>query len=221
MSTFISFEGIEGSGKSTQISLLAEYLSKQGLPFISTREPGGSDIGKEIRKLLLSTKNSEITSRTELLLYAADRAQHVEQVIKPALADGKIVLCDRFSDATIAYQGYARGLDLELIHSLNLLATEGIKPDTTYLIDCPLKISIKRALKRGEAEGSDEMRFEQEALSFHSKVLEGYKEIARSEPERVAVIDGSMSINDIHHFIIKLFSKKHEAVLSGLGARSV
>jgi len=224
LSIFITFEGIEGSGKSTQISLLADHLSEQGIPFISTREPGGSNIGKKIRKLLLSTENTEITSRAELLLYAADRAQHVEQVVKPALTEGKVVLCDRFSDATIAYQGYARGLDLELIHNLNSLATGGIKPDLTYLIDCPVETGIGRARKRGEAEGSDEMRFEKEALSFHTKVLEGYKEIARNEPERVSVIDGTMQINAIHNSIIELFSKKYaratisQEPLAGSGA---
>ena len=218
MSIFITFEGIEGSGKSTQITLLAEHLSEHKIPFISTREPGGSAIGKKIRKLLLSTENTEITSRTELLLYAADRAQHVEQVVKPALAEGKIVLCDRFSDATIAYQGYARGLDLELIHSLNSLATGGIKPDLTFLIDCPVETGIGRAIKRGEAESSDEMRFEKEALSFHRKVLEGYKQIAKNEPERVSVIDGSMPISTIHNSIIKLFSKRYASATSNSGA---
>jgi dTMP kinase len=198
---------------------LADHLSEQEIPFISTLEPGGSDIGKKIRRLLLSTENTEMTPRAELLLYAADRAQHVEQVVRPALAAGKVVLCDRFSDATIAYQGYARGLDLELIGKLNLLATGGIKPDLTYLIDCPVETGIGRARRRGEAEGSDEMRFEKEALSFHTKVLEGYKQIADNEPERVSVIDGTMPIDAIHKSIIELFLRKHAKTTTQLGAR--
>ena len=220
MSIFITFEGIEGSGKSTQISLLADYLSDRGIPFVSTREPGGSDIGKKIRKLLLGTENSDITSRTELLLYAADRAQHMEQVVLPSLDIGKIVLCDRFSDATIAYQGYGRGLDLKLIDSLNSLATGGVSPDLTYLIDCPVETGISRALRRGETEGSDEMRFEKEALSFHQKVREGYRMLWKNEPSRVKLLDGTMAPQDIQKSIIKLFLQKYDAMNVGSGAIS-
>ena len=208
MGLFITFEGIEGCGKTTQINLLADLLSELNLPFITTREPGGSSIGKKIRGILLDTENKEITSKAELLLYAADRTQHVETVILPALQGGKTVLCDRFYDATTAYQGKGRGLDTKLIEDLNLIASDGLKPDLTFLIDCPVEIGIERAVKRSSGESPDEMRFEKEALTFHRKVKAGYKEIAEAEPQRVAIVNGNRQVEDVHKEIVKIFLKK-------------
>ena len=208
MGLFITFEGIEGCGKTTQINLLADLLSELNLPFITTREPGGSSIGKKIRGILLDTENKDITSKAELLLYAADRTQHVKTVILPALKGGKTVLCDRFYDATTAYQGKGRGLDTKLIEDLNLIASDGLKPDLTFLIDCPVEIGIERAVKRSSGESPDEMRFEKEALTFHRKVKAGYKEIAEAEPQRVAIINGNRQIEDVHQEIAKIFLKK-------------
>lgn len=208
MGLFITFEGIEGCGKTTQINLLADLLSELNLPFITTREPGGSSIGKKIRGILLDTENKDITSKAELLLYAADRTQHVETVILPALKGGKTVLCDRFYDATTAYQGKGRGLDTKLIEDLNLIASDGLKPDLTFLIDCPVEIGIERAVKRSSGESPDEMRFEKEALTFHRKVKAGYKEIAEAEPQRVAIVNGNRQVEDVHKEIVKIFLKK-------------
>ena len=208
MGVFVTFEGTEGCGKSTQISLLAGYLSSAGVPFVTTREPGGTRIGRKIREILLKTENSDITTRTELLLYAADRAQHVEEVIRPALDEGKVVLCDRFSDATVAYQGYGRGLDLELICSLNAIATQGLNPDLTFLIDCPVETGLARALRRSAGESPSEMRFEKEGLSFHRNVRKGYRKILEAEPERVVAVDGGRSREEVHREVLDIFLDK-------------
>ncbi len=148
MGCFITFEGIEGCGKTTQIKLLEQHLTEKGFKVLLTREPGGCPIADQIRAILLDAANSAMTPSAELLLYAAARSQHVEEVIKPALADDCIVLCDRFTDATVAYQGYGRGLDLDSIGYLNQLATSGLKPQLTILLDCPVEVGLKRALAR-------------------------------------------------------------------------
>lgn len=218
MGLFITFEGIEGCGKTTQINLLADFLSESNLPFITTREPGGSSIGKKIRGILLDTENKEITSKSELLLYAADRTQHVETVIAPALKEGKTVLCDRFYDATTAYQGKGRGLDRKLIEDLNEIASGGLKPDLTFLIDCPVEIGIERAVKRSNSESPEEMRFEKEALTFHQKVLAGYMEIAKAEQHRIVIINGNRRVEEVHGEILKTFLNKaneHQRSIKG------
>ena len=208
MGVFVTFEGPEGCGKSTQIVLLSRFLADMDVLSILTREPGGSNTGKKIRELLLNSQNCDIKPKTELLLYASDRAQHIEEVINPALEEGKTVLCDRFTDATIAYQGYGRGIDLQLISDINALATGNIKPDLTYFIDCPVEIGIKRAFKRAESETLDEMRFEKEEISFHEKVREGYRKISESEPERVFVVDGTESIDEVHKACVDIYKRK-------------
>jgi dTMP kinase len=197
MACFITFEGIEGCGKTTQLQLLARRLEEDGHKVTVTREPGGCPIADQIRNILLDAGNRAITPLTELLLYAAARAQHVSEVVAPALATGGIVLCDRFTDATIAYQGHGRKLDLAIISQLNQLATVGIRPDLTVLLDCPADIGLKRAIARiNSAQGAREERFELESLRFHQEVRNGYLQLARQEPQRFVVIDGTASIGE-------------------------
>jgi len=190
---FITFEGIEGSGKSTQIHLLANYLSAHGRTVMLTREPGGTAIGDQVRRILLDPANTQLDSKAELLLYAAGRAQHLAELIAPELASGKIVLCDRFSDATLAYQGYGRGLDLELIRTLDRLVTDQMRPDLTILLDIDAAAGLARARGRNSLGGLEsEARFENEDLSFHERVRQGYLELAKGEPARFRIVDASL-----------------------------
>jgi dTMP kinase len=218
MACFITFEGIEGCGKTTQVRRLADTLSGKGIPFIVTREPGGCPIADEIRGILLDAKNSDLTPDAELLLYAAARAQHVQQVIGPALAAGTHVLCDRFCDATVAYQGYGRGLDLQLIRQLNDIATGGLVPDLTLLLDCPVETGLGRALARINAttDGQREERFELESIEFHRRVRDGYLRSAAAEPGRITVVDGSRKIADIEQTITETvlawFNGRHHGI---------
>jgi dTMP kinase len=201
---FITFEGIEGCGKTTQIKRLAKRLNDHRIQFVSTLEPGGTRIGQEIRRMLLDSSNSHLNPLAELILYAADRAQHVEEVIRPALDQGKWVICDRFFDATAAYQGAGRGLDMDLIMTLNNKITKGIRPDITLLLDCPPEMGIERALKRNNAlpqDGQD--RFEREKMEFHKKVRNGYLEISRNE-KRFSIIDATLSEDAVEEEIYKV-----------------
>ena len=192
MGIFITFEGVEGCGKTTQLRLLKERLEAAGEKVTPTREPGGCPIADKMRAILLDAENSAITPLAELLLYAAARAQHVREVIVPALEQGHTVLCDRFTDATVAYQGHGRGLDLATIEELNRLATGGVRPELTLLIDCPVQVGLSRALARIEAgSGAREERFELESVRFHERVRAGYLSLAAAFPERFLVIDGS------------------------------
>lgn len=192
MSPFITFEGIEGSGKTTQIRLLAQRLQQQNIEVLQTREPGGCPIADQIRSILLHPDNVAMVSRTELLLYAAARAQHIEEVIRPALKAGKIVLCDRFTDATLAYQGAGRGLNRNLILQLNRLAAGDCRPDLTLLFDLPVEIGLGRAKQREtEQQDSSEGRFEREQCDFHQRIRDGYLTLATAEPERFKIIDAS------------------------------
>ena len=198
---FISFEGVEGCGKTTQIKLAGEYLKKSPILFIITEEPGGTPIGRRIRKILLNKgAGEEICKETEMLLFSAARAQHVKDVIIPALKDGTLVLCDRFYDATIAYQGFGRGLDINFIRYLNAFSSSNVKPGLTLLFDLPVEVGLKRALDRiaRMKEGSAEDRFERENLEFHSKVREGYLSLARQDHKRFRIIDASKDIESIH-----------------------
>jgi len=208
MELFIVFEGIEGSGKTTQVKKAGDYLAQRNIPFIITSEPGGTLLGEELRRLLLHKTNLSLDIKTELLLFAADRAQHVEEIILPALRNGKIVLCDRFSDATIAYQGYGRGWDIDVIRKVNNFATQSLSPDLTFLLDVPVDIGLGRVLRRtascatqkGMNETFDD-RFEKEEESFHMRVRDGYLSLAEDEPERFRIIDGLMDVSQIHREI--------------------
>ena len=181
---FITLEGPEGSGKSSQLPDLAEFLSGQGWDVLTTREPGGTPIGDQIRQILMRLDNQELHPRTEILLFLASRAQLVEQVIKPALREGKLVLCDRFGDSTLAYQGYGHGLDLDILRTMLDFATDKLKPDLTLLLDVDVETGLQR--KRKEDEWN---RLDAYELAFHQRVREGYHELCRQEPERWRVID--------------------------------
>jgi len=190
LSLFITFEGIEGSGKTSQIQRLKKYLTQKGIPCKVTREPGGCPIGEKVRKILLNPDHREMVPATELFLYEAARAQHVNEVVQPLLKRGEIVLCDRFCDATLAYQGYGRRIGLKWIERLNCLSSQGIEPDVTFLLDCPSDVGLNRALRRNRRLKQErEERFEREEIQFHRRVRKGYLAIARREPHRVKVID--------------------------------
>ena len=202
---FISLEGVEGCGKSTQAELLAEYMKELGYSVIRTHEPGGTPIAEQIRKILLEPQNKDMTDNAEFLLYLASRAQHVSQLILPALTEGKVVICERFSDATFAYQGGARGLDLDTLKQLNKLATGGLEPDLTLLLDLEADVGLSRK------EHTKRDRLEKESVKFHNKVRNAYLVIAHQSPERVEVIDATGSIENIR-LSIKKSIDQHLAV---------
>ena len=195
---FITFEGADGCGKTTQMKLLADYLESQGLEVVLTREPGGKGLGERVREILLNY-DGEVSDRCESFLFLADRAQNIDIIVNPAVEQGKIVLCDRHIDSTVAYQGYGRGLDLDRIKMLNNLATNGRKPDLTIVFDIDVETSMKRV-------GSEKDRMESAGIEFHNKVRNGYLEIAKQEPERVKVIDASRSIEEVFDDVIKVIS---------------
>jgi dTMP kinase len=183
---FIVFEGVEGCGKTTQMQLCSQWLEGLSISVVLTREPGGTGLGKDLRGLLLEKSPSKpVGEVTELLLYAADRAQHIQEELKPNLATGKFILCDRYTDSTIAYQGYGRGLDMSLIHQLNQIATGGLASDLTIWLDVDVEVGLSR--KRGQAKLD---RIEQETIAFHRRVQRGYTELAASNPSRIVRVDG-------------------------------
>lgn len=189
---FISFEGIEGSGKTTQAAFLAKRLAAEGYDALLTYEPGGTVVGRKIREVLLQPEHMEMSHITELLLYNADRAQHLSETILPALGEGKVVITDRFTDSTVAYQGYGRGIDLQLIMSIDGHATGGIRPDLTILFDLDAEAGLTRNRGINKVD-----RLELEDIAFHRKVREGFLRIAELEPERVKLVDASMSVEDV------------------------
>lgn len=204
---FITFEGVEGSGKTTQIRLLEHYLAEKHIPFVSTREPGGSPIGADLRKILLSEEH-DISARTELLLYMAERAEHVEKVIKPALMEGKWVICDRFGDATRAYQVFGRGLSRRLVEDLESFSTSGLEPDITALLRLDPESALRRARARNLTLPFSEGKFEAEELDFHRRVYEGYESLAREFPRRFSVIDASGEPHEVFARMLSLLSKR-------------
>lgn len=200
---FITFEGPDGSGKSTQLQYLAQYLQQQNYDLISTREPGGTSISDQIRKVILDPTNIEMVAQAEILLYAASRAQHVEEKIKPALEQGKIVLCDRFVDASIAYQGFGLGYGEETIRQINYFATGPLKPDRTYMIDlAPEEGRLRMNARRSKEFQQDLDRIEQKELEYHAKVRQGFQALAK-EHVRIKLIDGNQPIEVIHHIIVE------------------
>jgi dTMP kinase len=199
--TFISFEGIEGTGKSTQAKLLYTYLREKGADVILTEEPGGTQISVKIREVLLSVEHKEMSALTELLLYNASRAQHIQEVIMPALDRGAFVITDRFTDSTLAYQGYGRGLDLQLIDSIDLIATGRLRPDITLLLD----LDVQTGLKRNRGINKTD-RLELEDVPFHERVRNGYHMLAAKEPGRIKLIHASKSIEEMHREIIRIIS---------------
>ncbi|HCC68756.1 MAG TPA: dTMP kinase [Nitrospiraceae bacterium] len=199
---FISFEGIEGSGKSTQAKLLAQYLRRNGYGVLTTEEPGGTEIGHKIRAILLDTAHKHMSPLTELLLYNASRAQHIKEVIEPALAKGIIVITDRFFDSTVAYQGYGRGINPALIKAIDKVSTHNLKPDITFLLD----LNVEEGLKRNMGARKED-RFEAEDIEFHKKVRQGYMKIAREEPDRVQIIDAYGSRQTVHERIKEKIKK--------------
>jgi dTMP kinase len=198
MGFFITFEGVEGCGKTTQIRNLSERLVNSGFRTVLTREPGGCPIADKIRSILLDAGNQGMVPLSELLLYAAARAQHVAEVILPALASDAIVLCDRFTDATVAYQHCGRGIDRSTIDALNTLACQSVRPDLTVLMDCDVAIGLARAKSRIEmTSGPREERFELETLAFHQRVRDGYLQLAADEADRFLTVSASGSIEEI------------------------
>jgi dTMP kinase len=202
---FITFEGIDGCGKSIQISKFGATLKKQGIPLVITGEPGGTKIGQAIRKILLNVDNTEITYLTELFLIQADRAQHVREVIKPALDAGKWVICDRYYDATTVYQGIVMGQHETLIEQLNHEASLGCEPDITFLLDCPAEVGLKRIEKR-ETTDKKRDRFERKSLDFHIKIRYGYLALAYKHKDRFKIIDSTLHEDHVARKIRELIS---------------
>ena len=196
---FITFEGADGCGKTTQIELLNKYLQENGRSTLLTREPGAKGLGVKLREILLNY-DGEVSPQCESFLFLADRAQHIDCIIKPALKEGKIILCDRHTDSTVAYQGYGRGLDLERINMLNNIATSGLKPDLTIVFDVDVETSMQRV-------GKEKDRMESAGVEFFNKVRQGYLEIAKQEPTRVKVINSSDTIENIHKQVLELVEK--------------
>ena len=193
---FITFEGADGCGKTTQIELLQKYLEKRGFSTLLTREPGAKGLGVKLREILLNY-DGEVSPNCESFLFLADRAQHIDCIIRPALKEGKIILCDRHTDSTVAYQGYGRGLDIERINYLNDIATSGLKPDLTIVFDIDAETSSKRV-------GKTKDRMESSGMEFFNRVRNGYLEIASKEPERVKVLSSNDTIENIHKKVVNM-----------------
>ena len=195
---FITFEGADGCGKTTQMKLLAEYLEKKGIDVVLTREPGAKGLGEKVREILLNYEGP-VSDRCESFLFLADRAQNIDIIVNPAVEEGKIVLCDRHIDSTVAYQGYGRGLDIERINMLNNIATNGRKPDLTFVFDIDIETSMARV-------GKEKDRMERAGKDFHNRVRQGYLELAKQEPQRIKVLDATKSIDEIHREVVNIFN---------------
>ena len=201
MSLFITFEGPDGSGKSTQINLVADYLRRRGYQVFCTREPGGTAMGDQIRQVLHDIRHTEMASRTEILLYSASRAQLVQQIILPHLAQGEVVLCDRYADSTYAYQGYGRQLDFEALRFITHFATQGLKPNLTIYLDLDVHEGLRRKAVASATGQGEWNRMDQLELAFHQRVRAGYLEMAQAEPERWLIVEAMASIDEINRII--------------------
>ena len=212
---FITLEGVEGSGKSTVRNRLADWLKTKGLELVLTREPGSSSLGRKLRAILLDMDSVGLSEQSELFLYLADRAQHVREVLEPALAEGKIILCDRYADSTLAYQGYGRGVDLDALTLVNNLAIKGLWPDLTLLFDLDASVGLGRARKRNQEEDIEqsEGRFEAEELDFHQRIRQGYLDLAKKYSYRYRLIDASLSPN-------KVFEQAQNHIALALGIKA-
>jgi dTMP kinase len=201
---FITFEGIEGCGKSTQLKLIAEKLSTRGIPCFCTREPGGTEIGKQIRKIQLSESSTGLLPLSEALLYMSDRFQHVMEVVRPRIDAGDLVLCDRYHDSTLAYQGYAREIPLEWLQQIWQKSGFAMDPDLTMLFDVSPEVGLKRSFRKLQKENLDEWRFEKEKIEFHKKVREGFLTLSLLQPQRIKVIDGNGSVEEVHQKTVQI-----------------
>lgn len=195
---FITFEGIEGCGKSTQMTLASEWLARQRVRHVSTREPGGTAIGAGIRKILLSESSAALTPYAELMLYLADRFQHINESLAPAIKRGELVLCDRYHDSTIAYQGYARGLSRDVLRHVWEGSGLALEPNHTFVFDIDPRTGIERSLRKLKQQNLDESRFEKETLAFHTRVRNGFLDLAKHHPQRIVVLDGGLPSEKIH-----------------------
>ncbi len=200
---FITFEGCDGCGKSTQLKLFSEYLTKEGIPHIFTREPGGGKISEQIREVLLSGKNLEMTDECEALLYAAARVQHLSDRVEPALSKGELVICDRYVDSSLAYQAYARGLGVDFVEKINDYALKNYLPDVTVFIDLTPEAAFKR--KHGADEND---RMELAGMAFHQRVYAGYKTLAQKEPDRIVCVDGNKTPAEIFADILQVLKDR-------------
>lgn len=203
---FITFEGMDGSGKTTQMRRLAARLRARGRTVLETAEPGGTAIGREIRRILLDAANRELSPTAELLLYFASRAQNVDQAILPALARGDIVLADRFTDSSLAYQACGRGLGMETVLALDRIACRGLQPDLTILVDIDVETSLARAHARNRVQSQSESRMDEQSLEFHRKVYDAYQALAAREPERIKRVEGRMEIDEVERAIWTIVS---------------
>jgi len=204
---FITFEGIDGSGKSTQMRLLADRLRAAGNAVVENAEPGGTPIGVQIRRILLDAKNQELAPTAELLLYFASRAQAVDELVRPALAAGKVVLSDRWTDSTLVYQGCGRGLGADTVQALDRIACRGLGPDLTLVLDIDLETSLERARARNTAAESSETRMDEQAVEFHARVRDAYHALAAAEPERIRMVNGAADPDCVAREIWEIVSR--------------
>ncbi len=203
----ITFEGIEGCGKSTQVELAASWLATQKIPYFCTREPGGTETGLSIRKILLSEKTTALVPLSEALLYLADRFQHINEVLEPHLRNGETVLCDRYHDSTVAYQGYARNLSVRLLDRIWKDSGMNLEPDVTFLLDLAPEIGIQRSLQKLRKQNLDESRFEKESIDFHNQVREGFLALAKFHRQRFVVLDAERNPDEVHKVVIRSLKK--------------